>query len=160
LGSSQVKRFALHLVSPQPRYRLHSQLDTANLSQEHKIQGREPIWINPEDANRRGIHDRDVVKVYNDRGACLAGACLTDRVRPGVVQLETGAWYSPYEAGKSGTLECHGNPNVLTPDKGTSRLGQATSAGSCLVEVERYRGTLPRIEVLRPPPAEADGPLA
>eukprot|EP00494_Astrolonche_serrata_P005264 UN05280 len=30
------------------------------------------------------------------------------------------------------------DPNVLTLDKGTSRLGQGSSAHSCLVEIERY----------------------
>ncbi|MGB0383932.1 MAG: hypothetical protein ACPGWR_03830 [Ardenticatenaceae bacterium] len=31
-----------------------------------------------------------------------------------------------------------GNPNVLTLDKGTSRLGQGSIAHSCLVEVELF----------------------
>jgi biotin/methionine sulfoxide reductase len=34
-------------------------------------------------------------------------------------------------------LEKHGNPNVVTGDKGTSRLGQSSVAQTVLVEVER-----------------------
>ena len=43
---------------------------------------------------------------------------------PGVVQLATGAWFDPETPGKTGSLDKHGNPNVLTRDRGTSRLGQ------------------------------------
>ena len=47
------------------------------------------------DAAARGIRDGDIVRLYNDRGACLAGAVLSEALRPGVVQLSTGAWYDP-----------------------------------------------------------------
>jgi biotin/methionine sulfoxide reductase len=40
--------------------------------------------------------------------------------------------------GVAGSLEKHGNPNVVTTDVGTSRLTQCTAAQTCLVEVERY----------------------
>ena len=65
--------------------------------------------------------------------------------------LSVGAWYDPLEAGQPKTLERHGNPNVLTRDKGASKLSQGTSAGSCLVEVERYSGALPPITAFTPP---------
>ncbi len=92
------------------------------------------------------------MRLFNDRGACLAGAVLSDAVQPGVVVLPTGAWYDPAEPGVPGTLEVHGNPNVLTLDKGTSRLGQGPSAHSCLVEIERFAGTPPPVRVFEPPP--------
>ncbi|NIP88752.1 MAG: molybdopterin oxidoreductase, partial [Gammaproteobacteria bacterium] len=57
-------------------------------------------------------------------------------VMQGVVQLSTGAWYDPAEPGVEGTLCKHGNPNVLTRDVGTSRIGQGPSAHTTLVEVE------------------------
>jgi biotin/methionine sulfoxide reductase len=50
-----------------------------------------------------------------------------------------------------GSLDVHGNPNVLTRDVGTSTLAQGTSAHSCLVEVERYAGPLPDLRVFRQP---------
>ena len=101
-------------------------------------------------AAARGIGAGEVVRVFNDRGACLAGAVVSDAVQPGVGVLPTGAWYDPAEPGVPGTLEVHGNPNVLTLDKGTSRLGQGPSAHSCLVEIERYEGT-PPVRVFEPP---------
>jgi biotin/methionine sulfoxide reductase len=107
--------------------------------------------INPEDAARRGIRDGDVVRVFNDRGAILAGAVLREDLRPGVIQISTGAWYDPQEPGVVGSLDKHGNPNVLTLDKGTSRLAQGSSAQSTLVEVERYIGEPPEVTAFKPP---------
>jgi biotin/methionine sulfoxide reductase len=89
--------------------------------------------------------------LFNDRGACLAGAIVTGDVRPGAIRLYTGAWYDPVEAGTIGSLDRHGNPNVLTLDKGTSRLGQGPSAQTALVEVERYDGAAPAVSVFDPP---------
>jgi biotin/methionine sulfoxide reductase len=48
----------------------------------------------------------------------------------------------------------HGNPNVLTPDRGTSRLAQGCSGQHALVEVERWDGPLPPISILEPPAME------
>ena len=152
LGSRVAERFPLHMISNQPRTRLHAQMDHSKISQESKIQGREPVRLNEVDARARFIADGDVVKVYNDRGALLAGAVIMDSMRPGVIELSTGAWYDPLEPGQIGALDVHGNPNVLTPDHGTSKLGQGPSAHSTLVEVEKFKGELPEIKIFRQPP--------
>jgi len=91
------------------------------------------------------------VKVWNDRGACLAGVRIDDRIRPGVVQMSTGAWYDPVDPGAAGSLCKHGNPNVLTRDKGTSSLGQGPTAHSCLVDVARLDEPAPPITAHEPP---------
>ncbi len=152
LGATVAARYPLHLLSNQPSQKLHSQYDHGSHARSIKIKGREPIRINPADAGQRGIAHHDVVRVFNGRGALLAAAVLDDGVRPGVVQLATGSWYDPAEPGKIGTLDKHGNPNVLTPDHGTSKLAQAPSANSCLVEIERYDGEVPPITCFDPPP--------
>lgn len=139
--------FPLHLVSNQPSGRLHGQYDHGEASQATKVAGREPCRMHLEDAEARGIRDGDLVRVFNGRGACLAGAQLSDAVMPGVVQVSTGSWYDPDESG----LCVHGNPNVLTRDKGTSRLAQGPSAHTCLVEVERYDKEAPAITAFDPP---------
>ncbi|MET4805424.1 molybdopterin guanine dinucleotide-containing S/N-oxide reductase [Limibacillus sp. MBR-115] len=154
LGGPDAEHYPLHLVSNQPRTRLHSQFDPGSVSRASKIQGREPMTMNPADAAARGLSEGDVVRVFNNRGACLAGIILSDTVMPGVVQLSTGAWYDPLEPGVVGSLCKHGNPNVLTRDKGTSRLGQGPSAHSTLVEVEKFEGPLPPITAFAPPPIE------
>ena len=152
LGSERAKRFPLHMLSPQPANRLHSQYDQGSVSLADKIQGREPMRMSSEDAAARGLRSGDVARVFNDRGAILVGVQVSDSIRPGVVQLATGAWYDPLVPGEIGTLDKHGNPNVLTPDRGSSRLGQGCAAQSTLVEAERWSEPLPPITAHRPPP--------
>jgi biotin/methionine sulfoxide reductase len=147
LGTPAAERHPLHLVSNQPAVRLHSQYDHSEASRATKVAGREPLRIHPDDAAARGVVSGDVVRVFNDRGACLAGAVVSDAVMPGVVQLSTGAWYDPDENG----MCRHGNPNVLTRDKGTSRLAQGPTAHTCLVEVERFEGAPPAVRAFDPP---------
>ena len=147
-----ISRFPLHLISNQPSTKLHSQLDHGSHSRAAKIKQREPIMLHPTDAQQRTLNTGDVVRVFNDRGACLAGVIIDDQVRQGVVQMSTGAWFDPLEPGEPGSLCKHGNPNVLTLDKGTSRLAQGPIAHSCLVEVERYEGELPEVTAFDPPP--------
>ena len=151
LGSSRADRYPLHLLTSQPGTRLHAQMDMGRVSQNSKIAGREPIRICTVDARKRGIATGDVVRVFNDRGEILAGAVVTDELRVGVVQIATGAWYDPLEPGVIGSLDKHGNPNVLTLDKGTSRLAQGCSAQTTLVEVEKFTGSLPEMTAFIPP---------
>jgi biotin/methionine sulfoxide reductase len=152
LGTEKAARdYPLHLLTTQPETRLHGQMDMGRISQQSKIAGREPIRINTQDASARGIRAGAVVRVFNDRGALLAGAILTDEVRPGVVQLATGAWFDPVEPGVPGSLDKHGNANVLTLDRGTSRLAQGASAQTALGQIENFVGELPAITAFEPP---------
>jgi len=157
LGSERAKQFPLALNSNQPVSRLHSQYDFGRTSRKTKIKGREAVQIHPDDAADRGIKNGDIVRLFNDRGACLAGAVVSDTVRQGVIVLPTGAWFDPMEPTQVDSLEVHGNPNVLTKDVGTSTLAQGTSAHSCLVEVERFDGPVPPIKVFSPPAFTAAG---
>jgi len=151
LGSSQATRFPLHLIANNPKTRLHAQLDMGPYSQSHKVQGREPIRIHPEDAVSRGLRNGDLVRVFNDRGACLAGVVIDDALRPRVVQLSTGAWYDPLNPADPNPLCVHGNPNVLTADIGTSRLGQGCAGQHALVDIEAWTGDPPPIRAFDPP---------
>jgi biotin/methionine sulfoxide reductase len=151
LGSEIAREFPLHLLTTQPSTRLHGQLDMAHVSQHSKVAGREPMRINTQDAAARGIRTGDVVRVFNARGATLAGAVVTDDIRRGVIQISTGAWYDPAEPGVIGSLDKHGNPNVLTLDKGTSRLAQGPSAQTTLVQVEKFAGEPPPVSAFDPP---------
>lgn len=152
LGSERAQLYPLHMLSNQPSTRLHSQYDHGKVSRDTKIAGREPMKINPADAAARGLQTNDIARVFNDRGEMLVGIVVSDAVRPGVVQIATGAWYDPLERGRVGTLDKHGNPNVLTPDVGSSRLAQGCAAQSALVEIEKWQGDLPEITAFVPPP--------
>ncbi len=161
VGSAALARFPLQLVANQPATRLHSQLDFGACSVDSRIRGREPVRINPGDAAPRGIGNGDIVRLFNDRGACLAAALLSDEVRSGVVQLATGAWYDPQIPEEDGSPCVHGNPNVLTRDIGTSSLSQGCSGQLTCIQLERFTGNLPPVRAFDPPvPTAAGGAIA
>jgi len=142
LGGARASMFPLQLIANQPPGRLHSQLDFGDNSQKTKVSGRERLRIHPADAAERGIADGATVRVFNDRGACLAGVVFSTGQRPGTVQLPTGAWYDPQDLRAVGRTCINGNPNVLTPDIGSSRLSQGCSGQLVLVEVENISAEL------------------
>ena len=107
--------------------------------------------MNPDDAKSRGITQGDIVRVFNGRGSCLCGVNITTDVMPGVVIISTGSWYDPAEPNDPKSMCKHGNPNVLSPDIGTSKLGQGPAAHSCLVEIEIYDGPTQDITAFNPP---------
>lgn len=146
-GAASAAGFPLILLANNPATRLHSQLDAGACSAQSKVAGREPIRIHPADAESRGIESGQVVRVFNARGSLLAGAVISDALKPGVMQLSTGAWLDLQAVAAPGVgdgLTCvHGNPNVLTADCGTSRLSQGCVGQVTLVEVERFEGEAP-----------------
>jgi biotin/methionine sulfoxide reductase len=134
--------YPLHLISNQPKTRLHSQWDQGETSLNGKVAGREQIGIHPIDAAERNLSHGDLVRVFNERGATLASVAIRDDLIERVVQLPTGAWWDPEEPGG---LDRSGNPNVLTRDAGTSQLAQGPTAQTCLVQVERFAGEPPAV---------------
>lgn len=145
------------MVANQPSRRLHSQLDFGSHSAAGKVRDREVIRINADDAVALGIADGDIVRVYNDRGACLASARTSLDVMPGVLHLPTGAWYDPLDPADDKPLCVHGNPNVLTRDKGTSALAQGCTGQLSAVRIERYHGPLPPVRAHNPPKSALPG---
>jgi len=93
------------------------------------------VLINLKDADELKIENGEIIKIYNSRGSCLARSQLTDEILQGVISLPTGAWFEVDEHG----TEIQGNPNTLTFDKGTSRLGQGPSAHTTLVNISKIK---------------------
>lgn len=151
LGAPRAAEFPLHLLSCQPADKLHSQWDHAAPSRATKARGRQPVLMHHADMAARRLSDGEVVEVESARGRCLAIVQATEGLLPGVVQMATGAWFDPLEPGTPGTLECNGNPNVLTQDCGTSSLAQGPSANSCLVDIRRFTGSIPPVRAYDPP---------
>ena len=90
-----------------------------------------------------GIADRDIIRLFNARGACLVAARLTDGIRPGVVQLAAGAWYDLLDSEEDIPLGVHDNSNALTRDVGTGALAPGCTGQLTTVQVERSTGDLP-----------------
>lgn len=144
-------RHPLWLVANQPHTKLHSQLDFGGHSQASKRRGREVCTLHPATAAARHITEGDIVRLYNEIGACLASAHLSEGIREDVVQLPTGAWYDPSTDERGLPMCMHGNPNVLTRDFGTSALAQGCAGQLTSIQMERYDGPLPPIRAFDPP---------
>ncbi|MDF1872848.1 trimethylamine-N-oxide reductase TorA [Vannielia sp.] len=143
--------YPLHIDSGHPNNRLHSQLCGTKIREGYAVAGREPCVINTADAEARGIADGDVVRVFNDRGQVLAGAVVSDDIRPSVIRMYEGGWYDPVNAGEPGSLDAYGDVNCLTVPISTSKLAQANCGHTGLADVEKFTGDLPAVNVFEAP---------
>jgi anaerobic dimethyl sulfoxide reductase subunit A len=74
--------------------------------------------------------------MFNDRGATLVSAFVTPRIRPRVVAIWEGSWFSPQEPGNCDSIDVAGAANVLID----RRQPEAVCDGmlnNALVEVQR-----------------------
>jgi anaerobic dimethyl sulfoxide reductase subunit A len=122
--------YPLMLVTPKSRFRVHSQNDNIPWFREREPHG---LWINPHDAEERGIGDGGVVQVSSPEGRTRITALVTEDVMPGVVCLLEGVWPIYDSEG----VDTAGSVNFLTstvptePSKGSrthSVLVQVTKA--------------------------------
>lgn len=124
----------VHVVSPHPYWRLHSQMNNSEtLRQRYTVQTREPLTLSPEDAKAHGIQDGDLVELYNERGAVVVGARVSDKIMPGVVSLYEGAWPQLDSKGRCN----NGLINFLTSSRQASGLTQATTANTCIASIRK-----------------------
>jgi anaerobic selenocysteine-containing dehydrogenase len=122
-GSSA--RYPLAMISPPARNFLNSSF--VNVQSLRDIEGEPLLEMHADDAAARGIHDAQVVRVFNDRGEYVCKARISPRARPGVVN-GLGIWWR--KLGLAGT-----NVNQLTSQRLTD-LGRAPTFYDCLVEVQ------------------------
>ncbi|MEZ5235250.1 MAG: molybdopterin dinucleotide binding domain-containing protein [Acidimicrobiales bacterium] len=113
-----------------------------------KRSGREVLRLHPDDADARGLSDGDVVRVFNDRGACLAAVAITDGVRAGVAVLPVGSAH-PLEPGDPDSLR-HGTLTCSLPTARRRRCHRRPPPRARLVEV-RWTGELPPVRAHTPP---------
>jgi anaerobic selenocysteine-containing dehydrogenase len=142
LSGDRAKIYPYLVVSNHPRWRVHSQHDDMQWLREIetcKIVGPDgyayqTAWINPKDAKKHDITHGDVMKVFNERGAVLVGAYVTERIMPGVICVDHGARYDPIIPGE---LDRGGAINTITPRNTTSKNATGMVSGGFLVDVER-----------------------
>ena len=142
ISSERAQKYPLLVLSNHPHWRVHANADDITWTREAptcKVKAwdgylYEPLWMHPEDAAARGIVDRDILKIYNERGAVLAGAYVSERVMPGAVSMDHGARYDPIVPGE---FDRGGAINTITPHNRTSRNATGMVCSSFLVEVEK-----------------------
>lgn len=137
LGARGTSKYPYHMLSPHPRYRLHSQMDNTELRHKYKINGREPMHMSKSDAKKLNLKTGDTAEVYNSRGAIVVGVLVSDKIKEGVVSVDEGAWYYS----EDGSRCLSGQANVLTSSRPSSKLAQGTSSGSCIVAIRKIENT-------------------
>ena len=94
-------------MSNHPRWGVHSEHDDITWFREIetcKVRGADgyqyhPLWMNPVDAEARGIKKGDVVAIFNERGTVLAGAYVTQRIMPGSRRHRPRGQVRPHRSG-------------------------------------------------------------
>jgi anaerobic selenocysteine-containing dehydrogenase len=120
------RKYPLAMLSPPARNALNSTF--ANLPVFLDAEKVPSLDIHPADAASRGIRDGDRVRVFNDRGAMIAAARVTDKARLGVV-VALSIWWRKLSPDRT-------NANMLTGQALTD-MGRAATFYDVLVEVER-----------------------
>jgi formate dehydrogenase len=101
-----------------------------------------PLEIHPEDADRLGVADGDLVRVSSAVGAIELTAQLSDRMRPGVVCCAHGFGGGQYDPAGGRSAERLGvNRNLLVDNLRLDPLSQTPAFNSTPVRVERVRPT-------------------
>ncbi|MGG3470091.1 DMSO/selenate family reductase complex A subunit [Neobacillus pocheonensis] len=124
-----IEKYPLQLIGWHYKRRCHSTYDNQEWLEEA---AKQEMWMNPTDAEKRGIKNGDRVQVFNDRGSLFIDVKVTPRITPGVTGIPQGAWYTPDKNG----LDQRGSLNVLTTQKPTP-LAKANPQQTNLVEVKK-----------------------
>ncbi|MBO6010918.1 MAG: dehydrogenase, partial [Oscillospiraceae bacterium] len=140
--SERAKKYPLLCMSNHGHWRMHAQCDDIVANREvetMKIRAfdgyqYEPVWMNPAEAEKRGIRHGDVVKIFNERGTVLCAAYVTERLIPRVVYVDHGSRLDPIIPGK---LDRGGCINSITPTSMTSKNSTGMAVSGFLVEVEK-----------------------
>ncbi|EKI3090831.1 molybdopterin-dependent oxidoreductase [Escherichia coli] len=129
--SPERSAFPLQLFGFHYKSRTHSTYGNIDVL---KAACRQEVWINPIDAQKRGIANGDMVRVFNHRGEVRLPAKVTPRILPGVSAMGQGAWH---EANMSGDKIDHGGcVNTLTTLR-PSPLAKGNPQHTNLVEIEK-----------------------
>ena len=90
-------RFPLMLISPASDARVSSTL----LGEGGRSSEAPPLMMHPDDARVRKLEGKSHVRVFNDLGEVILPLEITDRVAPGVVASEKGAWIATSSTGQT-----------------------------------------------------------
>jgi Tat-targeted selenate reductase subunit YnfE len=125
-GTYPLQMFGFHFKA-----RTHSSYGNIDLLQ---AACRQQVWINPIDAQKRGIADGDLVSVLNGRGEVRVEAKVTPRIMPGVTAMGQGAWHNANMAGDR--IDYGSCMNTLTTQR-PSPLAKGNPQHTNLVEIKK-----------------------
>ncbi|MGJ7916557.1 molybdopterin-dependent oxidoreductase [Massilia sp. LXY-6] len=120
------QKYPLAMISPPARNFLNSTF--VNVQSLRATEGEPHLDIHPLDAASRGIEDKDMVRIFNDRGSFVARARVTPKARAGLVVGLSIWWKKLASDGK--------NANEVTSQRLTD-MGRAPTFYDTLVQVEK-----------------------
>ena len=119
-------KYPLAMISPPARNFLNSTF--VNVQSLRATEGEPHLDIHPDDAAVRRIADKDMVRIFNDRGSFVARARVTPKARAGLVVGLSIWWKKLASDGK--------NANEVTSQRLTD-MGRAPTFYDTLVQVEK-----------------------
>lgn len=136
------KKYPLNIISQHPAFRTHSQY--YNLPWIQEIEGPAKVFMSREDAEKRGIKDGDMVRIFNDRGRLEnITAKVGIRLKEGVVEMSSGMWVKLGGSVNKLTKLVPAGPRDILAEDGILRDynvlldGNTGSYFNTLVEIER-----------------------
>ncbi len=121
-GKTNENKYPFNLMSPNTKNRIHSQF--GNLDSIRIIDPEPIATINLGDAQKKGIKENDLIRVFNDRGELRIKAKIDASLRPGNIVIVNGYWH---EEGSC--------PNILSKGRETD-MGHGTAFHDNMVNYE------------------------
>jgi len=121
--SVESTKYPLYFMTPNTKNRTHSQFNNLELIRQFSL--KPLLYMNPEDASRRGIRANDRVKIFNDRGDLEMEARIDFSMKKGCVSVTNGWWIT-----EGGTV------NFLSLGRETD-MGHGSAFHDTLVDVKK-----------------------
>ena len=125
------EKYPLQVIGTHFMPRVHSTFANCDWNNEAFPQR---VFINPLDAEKRGLKNGQKVKIYNDRGTVILPCRITKRILPGVINIPQGAWWKPDKDGN----DIGGAVNTLTSER-WSPFAFGNTQHTIMAEVEAKR---------------------
>ena len=133
------RKYPLMLISQHASYRTHCQW--FNVEEIKEIEGPPGIFINEKDARDRGIENGERIRVFNDRGEISLVAKLTNRLKPGVCEINSGNWVKSKGSANVLLEQLIGGPRDvgagIMEEYDFERDGHTIAYFNCLVQVKK-----------------------
>ncbi|MEC4728663.1 molybdopterin-dependent oxidoreductase [Shewanella sp. D64] len=122
------EKYPLQMIGHHTKGRTHSSFHNIPWLREAV---EDAVWMNPIDADSRGLKSGDTVIVNSKRGSVRTVTKVTPRIMPGVTSLPQGAWFKPENG-----VDIGGNINSITSLR-PSPLAKGNPQHTNLVQIKK-----------------------
>ena len=136
-GAKVKGAYPLQAYTPHYMRRAHTCYDNMTWTQEAF---RNPVFMNAQDAEERGIKAGDTVVCYNDFGRMLRIAQPLQGMMPGTVGIPHGVRSLFDESDPDNIVDRGGSEQMLSDGQQSNYFPQVDGYNSLLIEIEKYEG--------------------